>query len=65
MSGVESAPLPDGNLVGDWISFADAQTGKLDVANGRTADTIGIITRCEARDADALKRSRTKILGVF
>jgi hypothetical protein len=32
--GVPAAPLPDGNTVGDWIAFGDAQTGKLDQANG-------------------------------
>lgn len=51
--------------MGDWIAFADAQTGRLDVANGRTADTLGIIERCEARDREAVERSRPKFLGVF
>jgi hypothetical protein len=63
--GVEGAELPAGETVGDWIAFADAQTGRLDVANGRTNDTIGIIERCEARDQLAVKRSRSKFLGVF
>ena len=44
--------------VGDWIVFGDAQTGKLDEANGRTRDAIGIVERCEARDGDAVKRAR-------
>ena len=56
--GVIPAPLPNGVTVGDWIAFADAQTGKLDEANGRTRDAIGIVERCEARDADAVKRAR-------
>lgn len=55
--GVAPAPLPDGDTVGDWVSFADAQTGKLDQANGRTKDAIGIVERCEARDAKAVKRA--------
>lgn len=55
--GVAGAPLPDGNTVGDWVAFADAQTGKLDQANGRTKDAIGIVERCEARDAAAVKRA--------
>lgn len=59
------ADLPEGNTVGDWIAFADAQTGRLDVANGRTADTLGIIERCEARDREAVERSRPKFLGIF
>ena len=63
--GVEGAVLPAGDTVGDWIAFADAQTGKLDVANGRTADSIAIIERCEERDRRAVDRSRPKFLGVF
>lgn len=55
--GVAGAELPDGDTVGDWIAFADAQTGKLDMANGRTRDAIGIIERCEARDAAAVKKA--------
>ena len=57
-TGVIPAALPDGVTVGDWVAFADAQTGKLDEANGRTRDTIGIVERCEARDAEAVKRAR-------
>lgn len=52
------APLPIGEQVGDWISFGDQQTGKLDQANGRTIDTIDLVSRCEARDAEAVKRAR-------
>lgn len=63
--GVEGADLPNGETVADWIAFGDAQTGKLDAANGRTADTIGIVERCEARDQEALRRSRAKFLGLF
>jgi hypothetical protein len=61
--GVAGAPLPDGNTVADWEVFADAQTGKLDQANGRTIDTIGIIERCEARDAAAVKKATRGFLG--
>jgi hypothetical protein len=57
-AGVVPAPLPDGVTVGDWIAFADAQTGKLDDANGRTRDAIGIVERCEARDLEAVTRAR-------
>lgn len=62
---VPGAPLPVEDVVGEWIAFADAQTGQLDKANGRTADAIGIIERCEARDAEALIRARPKFLGIF
>ena len=66
MQGVAGAPLPDGNTVADWEVFADAQTGRLDQANGRTKDAIGIVERCEARDAAAIKRAtRRKFLGIF
>lgn len=63
MAGAE---LPEGNEVGDWISFADAQTAKLDAANDRTRSTIEIVSKCEARDAAAVKRAtRRKFLGLF
>lgn len=61
--GVAGADLPDGNTVGDWIAFGDAQTGKLDQANGRTKDAIGIVERCEARDAAAIKKATRGWLG--
>lgn len=61
--GVAPAPLPDGNTVGDWIAFGDAQTGKLDQANGRTKDAIGIVQRCETRDAQAIKHATRGFLG--
>jgi hypothetical protein len=61
--GVEGAPLPTGNDVADWIVFGDAQTGKLDVANGRTKDAISIVERCEARDAAAIKKASRGFFG--
>lgn len=61
--GVAAADLPDGNTVGDWIAFGDAQTGKLDVANGRTRDAIGIVERCETRDAAAVKSAKRGFFG--
>jgi len=62
---VPGADIPAGNTVGEWIAFADAQTGQLDKANGRTTDAIGIIERCEARDAAAVKKAKPKVLGIF
>lgn len=59
VAGVAGAPLPVDQTVGAWIVFGDAQTGQLDKANGRTADAIGIVTRCEARDV-AAERAATK-----
>lgn len=65
-AGVESAPLPDGSTVGDWIAFADAQTGRLDVANDRTKAAIEIVSRCEQRDREAVRQAtRRRFLGVF
>jgi len=40
----------------DWMAFGVAQTGALRTANGRTADVIGIVRACEARDAQAVER---------
>jgi hypothetical protein len=51
--------------VGDWIVFADQQTGRLDVANGRTQDSLAIIERCEERDKAAIAKSRPRFLGIF
>lgn len=62
-NGVAGADLPSGNTVGDWIAFGDAQTGKLDQANDRTRSTIGIVERCEARDAEAVKRAKRGFFG--
>jgi len=63
---VPGAPLPEGQAVGGWIAFGDAQTGQLDKANGRTVDAIGIVERCEARDREAVsKAKRRKVLGIF
>jgi hypothetical protein len=62
---VPGAELPKGDTVGEWVAFADAQTGQLDKANGRTGDAIDIIERCERRDAAAVKRSKPKVLGLF
>lgn len=53
---VAGAALPSGDAAGEWVAFADAQTGQLDKANDRTAASISIVEKCEARDADAVKR---------
>ena len=64
--GVPGAPLPEGDTVGDWIAFGDAQTGQLDKANDRTSAAIGIVERCEERDRAVIERaSRKKFLGIF
>jgi hypothetical protein len=60
---VAGAPLPQGNTVADWEVFGDAQTGKLDQANDRTKDAIGIVERCEARDSAAVKKATRGFFG--
>jgi hypothetical protein len=67
VKGVPSADLPnEGQTVGDWIKFGDAQTGQLDKANDHYVAGIGIIKRCEARDAAAVKKAtKPKVLGLF
>ncbi|MCJ8190840.1 hypothetical protein [Sphingomicrobium aestuariivivum] len=63
--GVAGAPLPpEAASVGDWIAFADAQTGRLDRANARTRDALAIIETCEARHARASEGARRRgLLG--
>lgn len=48
-----------------WIGFGTAEAGQVEKADGRTADTIGIVERCEARDREAVQRARPKFLGLF
>jgi hypothetical protein len=44
---VSGAPLPDGMDARAWMAFGVEQTGQLDKANGRQADTLHIIGQCE------------------
>lgn len=67
---VEGAPIPE--EAGDaltqlkaWIGFGVRQTGQLDKANGRAADALAIVERCEARDRAAVRHSRRRLLGLF
>lgn len=74
-AGVANAPAParieregpaaDLDRLKEWINFGVAQTGQLEKANGRTADALGIIERCEARDRKAVERAKPKFLGLF
>lgn len=61
--GVAGAELPADDTVGSWVAFGDAQTGKLDQANGRTKDAMDIIGRCEERDAKAVRKATRGWLG--
>lgn len=65
-NGVVAADLPTSNTIGDWIVFADAQTGQLDKANDRQATTIHITETCERLQREAVEASRPrKFLGIF
>jgi hypothetical protein len=72
LNGVPPADMPTGAKLPDghdearpWQSGFVEQTGQLEVANGRYADAVGIVSRCEVRDAAAVKKARPKLLGIF
>lgn len=50
---VAGAALPEDNSVGEWVAFADAQTGRLQVANERKATMLWILDACEAEERKA------------
>jgi hypothetical protein len=52
------AELPEGDTVGSWQKFSDAQTAQLDKANVEKVEGIGIVKRCEARDAAVIAKAR-------
>ena len=60
---VPPVPLPGFDNVGEVVGAFVAQTGQLDKANGRTADTIHIFTTCEQMQNEA--RPRRRFLGIF
>lgn len=62
----ESAKLPDGHDdARPWQSGFIGQTGRLETSNGRYGDAVGIMERCEARDAKAIEKAKPKFLGLF
>ena len=62
----QSAKLPNGDDdARPWQQGFVEQTGQLEIANGRYSDAVGIVGRCEARDAAAVKKARPKVLGIF
>jgi hypothetical protein len=81
VKGVDHTPIPDpapakpadppGVLawtldeLKKWTGFGISEAARVDQANGRTADAIGIVARCEARDAKAVEAARPKFLGIF
>src|SRR6478609_7180916 len=54
---VPAADLPAGNTVGEWVAFGDAQTGKLEDANGRRAAVVEIVDNCQ-REQERLGRRK-------
>lgn len=44
---VDGAAVPDSVVLNDWMAAFVAQAGQLEKANGRTIDTIDIVTKCE------------------
>lgn len=58
------APLPADDTAGAWATFANSQTGQLDLANASKATALEILTRCEARDAETVKQL-TRRRGLF
>ena len=62
-AGVAGADLPSDDSVGAWVAFSDAQTGRLDQANGRTKDAIELVEKCEVRDSYAVQQGSRGFLG--
>lgn len=51
---------------GAWVAYADEESGNLDIANDRQAQTLTIVSRCEERDAALVKSLTHKpFLGLF
>jgi hypothetical protein len=46
--GVEGYPIPADDTLPAWQGAFVGQAGQLEKANGRTVDTIDIVSRCEA-----------------
>jgi hypothetical protein len=70
MKGVPPADLPESAKLanGDddarpWQQGFVEQTGQLEIANTRYVDAVGIVSRCEARDAAAIKKAEGGLLS--
>jgi hypothetical protein len=70
--GVAAADLPASAKLSDghddarpWQAGFVGQTGQLEIANSRYVDGLGIIRRCEDRDAAAVKAAGRKRFGLF
>ncbi len=72
LEGIPPAPLPDSAKLADghddarpWQKGFVEQSGQLEAANGRYVDAVGLVGRCEERDAKAVAKARPKFLGIF
>lgn len=75
LDGTWETPVPDAaaprqgvtdlDTLKSWIGFAGAQTAAKRTEFERAQAARAIIKRCEARDREAVKRSRPKFLGIF
>jgi hypothetical protein len=62
----ESAKLPDGHDdAKPWQKGFGGQTAQLETSNDRYGATVGIVNRCEARDAAAVTAAKKHFLGIF
>ena len=61
--GVKPTPLPSFETVGEVLTAFIDQSARLEMANGRTKDTITIVSGCENMVNKA--RPRKKVLGIF
>ena len=50
------APLPLDGSTGAQVVFGEAQTGRLEVANGEKVGGFEIVRKCEAREAAIVAR---------
>lgn len=48
---VAGADLPIDGTVGSWVAFGDAQTGRLDQANGNTRAVVQTVDACDRQQA--------------
>ena len=71
VAGVAHAPAPvqaadELAQLKAWIGFATGEAANVEMANARTKDALGIVARCERRDALAVNKvARRKVLGIF
>jgi len=53
---VPGADLPTDDTAGAWVAFADAQTGRLDIANANKTAVVEIVDACD-RQQEAIRKA--------